>query len=440
MTRASLGLVSLLLGCGSVVGPHNTDAATGDGPAGPDADLTGMATMVTHTHVPGYGASGAIQAMVDLVSLRPNGSVLEMARSDATGQAMIHVYPGGSVTAIYPHMQDMGTDFVTYMGVKPGDTLTFGQEFTPSTNQNLGAMTLSWPARAGASFYDVYTPCGGYGAGASTSYGPITEFDYCHKDPMFVLVAAYDSAGNVLGFSQNYVSFQAGGSSGLSGWSTPTTTQSTITQLPTDVMQIYGYWYMIANGGRQMWNQSFGGTPSGGAFTGNIMQWPGGGDRTMAQLQMCRQGNFSCMDVLDGLQSNATTWTVANPTLPPWDSGRIASAAAKIVTWFPIGQPTHAGNTVWLQWGRSMSNMFSTFNWYFITPPDVSAFNLPTMPAAFAPQTPQVDDGMYINQVEMIASPSIADYDAFRALPESEVICTDCAVREGLIQRIVRSN
>src|SRR5262249_45102689 len=191
-----------LAGCGSVVGPHAAPDADVT-----DADATGMATVVTHTHytntAPAGVVSGAIQGMVDIISLRPNGTVAEMARTDASGMATIHVYPGGSVTAAYQHANDMGWDFATFFGVKPGDNLNFGHAFGASNPQSLGNMTLSWPARAGASFYDIFTGCTGVGVGG-TSY-TITEYDDCHQDPMYVLAIAYDSVGNPLSSSSTPV-------------------------------------------------------------------------------------------------------------------------------------------------------------------------------------------------------------------------------------------
>ena len=93
--RLSLGVVSLLFaGCGSVVGPKQSPDGGRDAFV-PDADETGMATVVTHTHAIGGGMIGAIEGMVDIVSIRPNGTMLEMTKTDASGQAAIHVYPGG---------------------------------------------------------------------------------------------------------------------------------------------------------------------------------------------------------------------------------------------------------------------------------------------------------------------------------------------------------
>src|SRR5512140_1647222 len=108
-----------------------------------DADETGMLSVATQSRFfAGGTAVGAAQPSVDVVSVRPNNTLADMAQTDAGGHASLKVYPGGSVTAIYPHpaAMDMGADLVTYFGVKPDDVLTFGQRFSPNTSNNLGAM------------------------------------------------------------------------------------------------------------------------------------------------------------------------------------------------------------------------------------------------------------------------------------------------------------
>jgi len=258
---------------------------------------------------------------------------------------------------------------------------------------------------------------------------------------MMVLATAFDSSGNVIAYSQSFPNFVAGGSSGLNGWITAPSTTTNITGLPADVYEVDGYWNIIV-GTNPVFGRCFSGQPTGGAYTGMVMGWPTAGDRVTADLVMNRRGTYRQMEILDGLQPNATSWTIASPTLPPWDSANIASAAARVVSWFPDGPLTHDGNVLKLTWYRSNAAQTMTwyYNWYIITPPDVTTITLPKLPAPFAAETPQLDDPLYVNQLEMVEIPTVMGYDAFRALPEAAVTCLDCSVRDGTFPRVIRSN
>src|SRR5262249_12043424 len=145
----------------------------------------------------------------------PNNTVLATGTTDANGSATIKVYPGGSVTAVYKHAAtvDMGTDLITWVGVKPGDTLTFGNR-NPSTvnqpNPDLGAVNYSWPALANATSYDVFSSCAFNGASAPATTLTVHEFSNCHHDPMDVLFLAFGSTG-LMGYSfRSNVTFSDG--------------------------------------------------------------------------------------------------------------------------------------------------------------------------------------------------------------------------------------
>ena len=123
---ASLVTAGLFSGCGSVnTGP---DAST------TDADISGAATVETEAALFG-GSIGTNVGNIDIISMLPNNTVLETVKTDAAGNASIKVYPGGSVTAVYKHTVDMGADLITYVGVKPGDTLVFGSRNFSLTGQ-----------------------------------------------------------------------------------------------------------------------------------------------------------------------------------------------------------------------------------------------------------------------------------------------------------------
>jgi hypothetical protein len=433
----------LVLGCGSVVAPGQHDGGI-DGPDADltDADLTGNLTVTTQTYFAGGGAIGAAQGMVDIVSLRPNETVADMLQTDASGHATVKAYPGGSVTAIYRHTADAGADLVTYMGVKPNDSLTFGKFWNSNDNTSLGSMTLSWPAYSGVSYYAIVTPCG-YFTSTVQSYSGFTEYNYCHHTPMGVITAAFvNSGGNTVIGAMSYtvVNFTAGGTQALNGWVAAGNGTANITGLPPEVTNVGVYFTAIANGGQpggSMFETYQGGQPTGGAAT-LTMPWANVGQRTFSQVYMYRQGQFSQMSVMDSLMTPTTT--IASPELPPWVSGVIGSIPGRMMTWFPIGTTNQDGNVVQVGWSHMMGTTYSPFTWTFITPPEVSAFAFPKLPATFDDAQPHPEDNVNNYQVRLLKIPSMPGYDAFRGLPSAQVICPECTVEEGLIQRIIASD
>ena len=409
-----------------------------------DADLSAPLTVITQAHVSGLDAIDAPVANIDVIAILPNGMVNDMTKSDATGHATVKVFPGGSVTAIYPHTVDMGADLVTYMGVKPGDTLTFGQRFGSVTSTGLGSMSVSWPQLGGATQFDVFTPCGGFGFGGALS-GSVSAQSSCATTPYEALMLAFDNNGNNVGFNTTSTpTFTAGGSLSIGGWSTPQNAVVNVSGLPDEVTFASAD-FSVMEGIQQSFEQGSGGPVTGNAFTGGF-KWPPAGDRTFAQLFVERNGPYSETEVMDSLQTGTLSYTVADAKLPPWMSSSTVSCPAATAVWFPI--PTTQANTldgavtqVFWQHQVTMGGTTTTnqFQWNFITPPEVTAFNFPALPSQFATDLPQPED--FCNgSTRLIVIPSASGYDAFRAVPERNLVCPECAVREGEIPRMIVNN
>lgn len=441
MKSVLLALV-LAAGCGSVKGPATpTDAPAIDADL-TDADLTGMLSVVTQTESAASAGSGATvgsaQGMVDIVALAPNGVVTDALQTDATGHAQVKAYPGGSVTAIYRHTADSGADLVTFMGVKPNDTLTFGAYWSPTDNTPVGSMTLSWPAFPGATQYNLYTPCNGFGFGSGTTSFAISEIASCHHDPMGVITVAFDMNG-VAAMGYSIVNFQNGGTAGLTGWQTAQPATASLTGLPPEVSNVFMNFSAVFNGGRLTFAEGApSAQPTGGAAT-MMLNWASVGDRTVSQISLSRQGPYPSITVLDGLNPNARSVTVASPQLPPWVAGRIASTAARMAAWFPIGMPTHDGNVVIVNWFHTVMGATTASSWTFITPPEVSAFTFPALPSQFDDIEPHPEDGNN-SQLHLLEIPTVNGYDDLRKLPAAAIACPTCAVANNVVQRIIESD
>jgi hypothetical protein len=435
-------LLGTLAACGQVKGTQSTDATPAD--SSNDADLTGTLVVVTQTHVQGGGTVGDPAPAIQILAFRPNGTVSDTQKTDSAGHATVSVFPGGTVTAIYPHVLDTGADLVTYGGVKPGDTLTFGQRFTSGTSTSLGTITLNWPT-LGAQFYDVFTPCGGFGAGSGLTI-TLSAQDSCNHSPYEMLFLAFNSADVIIGWGTLSPStFTPGATLTMPGWQNPANTTLTLTGLPPEVTNLNFQRETIANGGEDLFGTGSNGSPTGGAFTGMTVIAPTG-EGSLGQLGLERQGEFDETLLLDHLASNATTWTVADAPLTPWMSNFVVNAPTRSLEWFPIkttGASTMDGVVATLEWQHQTMVSGTTtsipFTWNVIMPPEVTAFDLPTLPAPFDVDLPQPEDFMG-GTIRLLEIPSSTGYDAFRAVPERNLVCPECAVRSGEIARIVATD
>ncbi|MDQ3369312.1 MAG: hypothetical protein M3680_28125 [Myxococcota bacterium] len=453
---AAATAVAGLVGCGSVKDSGFTDAATGD--AGLDADESGEATVVTQAVLFG-GTVGEAVGDIDVVSMSASNTLIEAKKTDASGNVTIKVVPGGSVTAIYKHTIDMGADLITWVGVKPGDTLNFSSrsaqapQGTPNTS--LGSQTFSWPTQGGVTQYIVSTSTTANGAGsASTSLvmqenqlwnvnSPFggTFFQVPRKDPQDVLFLAL--TGNMLSHfnTRQNVTFSAGANVAIGGWAPAVAASVNMTGLPPEITGVSGQFSTVLDGMTEhSFLQGFNGQPTGGAFTGNFM-WAPVGDRTLAYASFNRQ-NFQSIRLIDSLTSNAVSQTIASPTLPPWVQGQVAvSTALREATWFPVptAASAHDGQMLRVGWNHVVSAVNHPHAWHFILPPGQTSITFPKLPAAFEDHLPAPQDGLNALQLRLFDISTAANYDAVRALPSRNVMCLECGLRSGDFQRVVIS-
>jgi hypothetical protein len=429
---------TLLAGCGKVGDTTPADA-------GPDADLSGDANVVTQSALFGT-AFGAKIASIDLVSMLPNNQVLATGQTDANGAATIKVYPGGSVTAIYKHTVDLGADLITFAGVKPGDTLTFGNRQPSTSGQTsnvLGTVNYSWPALGGTSFFEVFSSCTGtsVGSAATTFAGP--ESSLCHKEPMDALFGAFNASGVLTSFGfRSNVAFSDGVAIALGGWSPAQTGAIAISGLPIEVNSVSGAFRTILDSNNEIsMTGGYNGTPTGGAFSASF-PWHPTGERTVGQLFLNRPG-FSGLRVYDSFSSNTLTQTVASPTLPPWPQGGvISSSALRQASWFLVPDATSVsdGQMLRVSWSHTISGTSHPSQWFFILPPPETmgdqSIDFPALPAPLASVLPVAEDSMGAS-IRVFDISTVTGYDAVRALPSATPMCLECAVRTGDIQRVV---
>jgi hypothetical protein len=441
-----------LLGCGKVAGD------TVDAPA-PDADLTGSLRVITQTHVTGSGALAAIQAGVTVFSTRPNDSVVDTETSDSNGSATLMIYPGGSVTAVYPHMLDnggpsgmQGTDLVTFVGVKDGDTLTFGSRFAPDMTgqQQVGTVTLNG-TNATSQFIFVYTPCQ-ISAVFSTFPIALPVYNWCSTSPWEVAIEDEQTSPSfVLSYGYTAVTLPANKTASIffsANAARPVSAMAT--GLPPEITNVNFRLTGTINPSIHFGNTTFiysaSGVPMGGALTTTVNPITTG-DHFLGQMIVSRPGNYSSTVLYDLLTTTAANWPVAAPVMPPYLNGSALFSEQDKAEW-SIAKTTQAstfdGTVVLFTWTHTMTVSGMTTNtpysWTFIVPPDQTQLKLPALPPQFAASAPQPMLDNINMRVRLIEIPTVNGYDALRAIPERNLTCPDCAVRTGEIPRIIVNN
>lgn len=427
-------LSALLAGCGNVAGKTVADA-------GIDADLAGDATVVTQAAL--FGTTGAAGS-IDIVSMLPNNTVLATAKTDATGNATIRVYPGGTVTAVYKHTINMGADLITWAGVKPGDKLTFSNRNPVTTGQPstpLGTQAYLWPSLAAASFYEVFTSCAPFGGfiSAPTLTLSLSETPTCHQDPtMTVIYTAFDASSALINFGVRSTAFVNAQTVTLGAWSVPATGTINITGLPPDISSVNGAFRSVIDPRFDLASlTSYNGTPTGGAFT-TTFKFTQAGPRTVGSLTLSRTG-FRPMQILDSFSTNTTTQTVAAPVFPPWgQTSTIMSTALEMASWFvvPDASSSSDGQILHLNWNHVISSVSHPSQWDIILPPGVTSLSFPALPAPLDALLPAPQDSAGAS-TRVFDIPSITSYDMLRAQPSGNIMCLDCSVRGGDFQRVV---
>jgi hypothetical protein len=128
------------------------DAAPAD--ASVDATARGIARVKVLADEP-----GDLIAQIPVLFSRQDGELIAVEMTDDAGEAAYEIPRDVSVTMVHPWPQK-GT--VTITGVQPGATVRFGAPSPPL--RIIARMNVSWPETGIAdTFYDVETPCGGFG-------------------------------------------------------------------------------------------------------------------------------------------------------------------------------------------------------------------------------------------------------------------------------------
>jgi hypothetical protein len=422
---------------------HPPDAPHGDsGPLGDaeiDAPTPGSVNILATARSDSGLAPGTPVANVLVAALKKDGTLVGTAMTAADGTAKIDgITDGASVTAVYP-IADSDHDIVTYVDVKVGDTLKFGDKYyTTSLAAGVdGTMTVTWPAVDGATMYRVWSSC-------DPDYGQYPPFPYtgtsldvsfnasCQAATGPLVVKAFNGEGDeIAAIHIAAATFADDTTLDLTAdqWVTPTAGNVTVgaTGLSTPTNEAY-LGVFEAFHGLSNTRSNYSEVDSGASTT---MFTSPAADTLTAFGEFYRDGNYGEQY---SYKAGATPFALSGPTLP-WLGGVVVNGTQAL--WIQSTGTTYDAAVLSLHWnryipsgGKGSDGSTEYFNWNLILPPGTTSFSLPTPPAQLATYLPDDSVNVYSN-LELVDLSSAADYDAARALPEYRLTNVEASVRAG---------
>jgi hypothetical protein len=405
-------------GCGSVKDSHLADAP------GPGSDSgAGVIRGTVRVTVLEPGGTGSPAVGATVVFLDPDGTLVKRGATDTAGKADADVLPGASVTSI-ALFNTTQYQLQTVLGVKPGDNLVLGSKNADSTTA--GDFTVAYPVAAGATTYEIVSPCGRIAFPAPAAGGPpaaatITISNSCKRDPMELIVIAENANGLLGSIAKTGVAFVPGGSTTITGsYVAPrnvtvayTNINPIITNLSMDrwIPDDFGFDsnQAMATPGTSVTMNVTGPQASSGQIVTQV-------NGSAGQLQMVRQmipGNAATygLDIAATLLPwiNTPTYDPANRKLVvPLDTTGTSAAKPDI---FAIGA----------RYARvDASNVTTTFTWTLFGP-EATDIVLPALPADLAAIAPGAADTVTITGAAMLDADSVSGYDALRNSPNESI-------------------
>lgn len=425
-----------------------TDAAVGDdvlddADTSIDAEPAPDAIPDGTVHVTTFGrngsAPGAVVANVEVLVYGLDGTLRDRDQTDTNGEATLDVLSGDTVTAIYDLIADQDVVLTTYVGVKPGDDLRFGDFPQPAgTGATTGTMTLTWPALTGANTVILVTDCGTQYPATSATSATVTQTDTCNGPTFSALLYTYDLSNNVVQWGEVHdVTFANATTAAIPALQAATTFTVDIAGISPEVSTYYLYAY--ASVGNSLtyvdWPSYAYGTPQAGAMSGSF-PWASGVDGASIHENLYRDGNYGYQYGARRLNPGVNTATTPMTPLPWLTDTVLTVVDARLVQWFQFGTAPYDAGIVTLRWslgtgiiitdGAALGSGSSiSYRWDLIIPPGLTALTFPELPEELADFAPPTTANVN-TRVQLVDTDAITGFDAARALPEWELRCLDC--------------
>ena len=438
-------VVSALLASLSACGDDGANRLP-DAPPAPDDAAVDSPAPVTTVNITTLArrydslAPGAPRAGVMVFGVSAANTLVSSAVTDAAGKATLSLPDGGSVTAVYDNGGSKVPNLViTYVGVKPGDALTFGDrttEHAPTTGQT-GTMTLSWAPVTNATHYRVYSPCYRTGYTMDTE-ATIDLAEYCQTPTAPVGLVAYDDSETVLASVLLPAAPYTPGSTlaiAANQWVAQPAGNLQIDLVNLDAAvtdaDIGGVDELGAGElGPFWWSYppiTFRVTPKGGTAS-QVVSVAEAAPRKSAAAKLHHETRVGRIWAFKAATTSPVAIDTANA---PWIDTLTLAPDGRTVSWTQTAGTYDAA---------LLRFVWSAFDWTVILPPGVTMFEVPAPPAELAPYLPMAKDEVYLRTCQLVDLASAASYDALRALPEWRATDSERSVRAGEETQVINAD
>lgn len=424
----AVGLASLAA-CGEVT--NFNDAGADDDPMidgdveidAPDIDAPAPMPMTVRVLSlcctrPQVGVAGA-----EVYAVGPDGTLRDSGTTDASGEAMLDVLAGDSVTAVYPPVaQGAGRRLRTMVGVQPGETIEFG-DFVSEPTTTLGTMNFTWPAQTNMTGFRVYTSCTYTPvSGGTTTQTTVTINSQC-PSPFKAIVLALE--GNVVSrFAiRTNITFTNGGTVNFGALAPATSFILNANNLPPDLDEISVDVSAIFDF-RAPSSVSAYGEDSPTSLTA-AAPWTTAPDGLGIFVYMDRYNELG-YQYQYGKRPTATSLTLSDIVALPWIGGVLVSPAARFATWIEIGDEPYDIRRLSLYWYPDVPNGGPSGDWawdIWMPPGGPTMFALPSA-GRLADYLPTEADNLQAN-VGVFDFEEL-DPDEVRVLSERILQCPTC--------------
>lgn len=374
---------------------------------------------------PGTPHAGVLVFAVD-----PTGALAGTATTGADGKAAVPLPAGGSVTVVYPAQSDLPTQVVTYAGVKPGDSLTFGDRLTSyqATTGQTGTMTITWAAVANATFYRLYSPCYASSSIAETTV-TVDLAASCQTDTATVGLVAYDAAEQVLAsvlvpaaaytpgstltiaanqwVAQDPAASYAVTVTGIDAGATTADVAGVDELVPGELGP---FWFSYPP--RTYPADVANGTVTVSTPIASAAPHPSAAVKLYHGTHAGRHWLF---------KAGASPVTIDDSTLP-WVDTVTVDTAMHTASW-ALTAGSYDAMRLRIEW--------PSFDWIVVLPPGVTQLDASMAPPELAPYLPTQQDTISLLGCELVDLASTASYDELRALPEWRITGPEASVRAG---------
>ena len=421
-TAAACGKVNTFTDAGTA------DASQIDALAEVDARNEGTVTVTTHPRCC-TGSDTDLVPDIPVFVVQPDGTLGDSGVTDQNGEIVLeNVQQGAAVTAVY----DVGgtqTDYriTTVVGVKPGDSLVFGDRFDAQPSGTQTTWTVQWtPANAYPISNAYYGPCGGtinYTFGTPFSSSTFPQWDSCQTTTADLIYVVgnyyYDPTGYKLLRGAAFADNQTTNFGATD--SVPGTFSFDFTGLPPGITEmninVHSYLGDVALPDVGVYQQVTSDSVSGTTKVIPI-------DGVMAQARFYRGGNLGTHTWFDRGPADLSAFSGSPPDIP-WISGTYVSGATHTAGWMQVGTNPYDAAVARFHWERDLPALVEggeggdiEFDWTVLLPPGVNAYAWDDVPTELEPWVPGDFDDVR-TFVQLYDVESIDGYDAVRALPES---------------------